>query len=81
MHLIMSHVLTREFPELAPRINELKSNNPHFASLLDKHDGLDKEITAAEEQGADLSDQALEGLKKNRLHLKDELYRLATQGA
>jgi uncharacterized protein YdcH (DUF465 family) len=81
MHLILSHVLTKEFPELAQRITDLKTHSPHFASLLDKHDDLDKQITVAEEHGTAISDLALETLKKSRLHLKDELYKLATQGA
>lgn len=78
MHLIMTHVLAREFPELAPRIADLKRNDPRFASLLDRHDELDREITQAEQNGSSLSDEAIESLKKNRLYLKDELYKLAT---
>jgi uncharacterized protein YdcH (DUF465 family) len=81
MHLILSHVLIKEFPELASRIEDLKRSNPHFTGLLEKHDALDREITVAEENGSSLTDLALESLKKSRLHLKDELYRLATQSA
>ena len=45
-----------------------------------RHDDLDKQITAAEKGGATVDDLALEKLKKERLHLKDTLYRMVNQG-
>lgn len=76
-HKLLSHVLAVEFPELATRISELKANDPHFAHMLDNHDSLDRDIAAAEKGTTTLDDLALERLKKERLHLKDTLYRLA----
>jgi len=76
---LLSHVLAVEFPELAPRIHELKASNHHFAHLLANHDDLDKRITQAEKGDVNIDELALEKLKKERLHLKDELFRLASQ--
>jgi uncharacterized protein YdcH (DUF465 family) len=39
--------------------------------------GIDAQITKDETGAAPMADLALGGLKKKRLHLKDELYRLA----
>ena len=75
---LLSHVLAVEFPELAPRIHDLKSSDHHFAHLLTTHDDIDKQISLAEKGAANLDDIALEKLKKERLHLKDELFRMAS---
>ena len=75
---LLSHALNREFPELAAAVAELKDSDPHFAHLLKKHDAVDKQITADETGIAPMGDVGLEDLKKERLHLKDALYRLAS---
>ena len=75
---LLPHALSIEFPELAAVVIDLKVNDPHFAHLLKKHDAIDAQITADEMGVAPMGDVELEGLKKQRLHLKDELYRMAT---
>lgn len=75
---LLPHALSIEFPELAAVVISLKVNDPHFAHLLKKHDAIDEQITADETGVAPMGDVELEGLKKQRLHLKDELYRMAT---
>ena len=75
---LLPHALSIEFPELAAVVIGLKVNDPHFAHLLKKHDAIDEQITADETGVAPMGDVELEGLKKQRLHLKDELYRMAT---
>jgi uncharacterized protein len=75
---LLPHALNREFPELNETIGKLKLNNAHFAHLLSQHDALDTDITKSETGVAPMSDAAVETLKKQRLHLKDELYRIAT---
>ncbi|MBA3995975.1 MAG: GTP-binding protein [Candidatus Accumulibacter sp.] len=75
---MLSHDLHAEFPELADKIHALKTGNQHFARLFEQYGALDKDIVKSEEGLAPMDDLALENLKKNRLKLKDELYRMLT---
>ena len=75
---LLPHALNREFPELATAVAHLKESDPHFAHLLKKHDAIDEQVIADEMGVAPMGDVELEGLKKQRLHLKDELYRMAS---
>ena len=75
---LLPHALSREFPELANAVAHLKESDAHFAHLLKKHDAIDEQVTADETGVAPMGDVELEGLKKQRLHLKDELYRMAS---
>ncbi|MFK7966085.1 MAG: YdcH family protein [Burkholderiaceae bacterium] len=69
-----NHPLGRDFPELKNRIHELKVENAHFRTLMERYESTDRDVVRAE-QGLDhLSDQALEALKFERVKLKDELY-------
>ena len=75
---LLPHALNREFPELAAAVAQLTDNDPHFAHLLKKHDAIDAQVTDDETGVAPMGDVELEGLKKQRLQLKDELYRMAS---
>ncbi len=75
---LLPHALNREFPELAAAVTHLKESDAHFAHLLKQHDAVDDQITADETGVAPMGDVGLEDLKKQRLHLKDELYRMAS---
>lgn len=64
------------FPEYRELITELKSANPRFLSLYDKHNQLDHEILRREgPQGNGYNDEVVQ-LKKEKLRLKDELYQM-----
>ena len=53
-------------------ISKLRVENSRFASLFTKHSALDQKISKA---GKDRMDYvALDSLKKEKLHLKDEIY-------
>ena len=78
---LLPHALDREFPELASVVARLKENDSHFAHLLQQHDALDEQITKDETGVAPMGDVALEALKKQRLHLKDQLYAMAVRVA
>lgn len=72
----MSHVpheLHEEFPQDVKRLHELKTSNAHFVRLADKYHDINRAIHRAEAQVEPTSDETLEGLKKQRLHLKDEI--------
>ncbi len=57
-------------------ISKLKTQNAHFARIFEKHNELDDKITEAEAGREHLSDFELETLKKEKLKLKDEAYRM-----
>ncbi|MFM2399484.1 MAG: hypothetical protein RL341_1641 [Pseudomonadota bacterium] len=75
---ILSHALDKEFPQLADKTRALKGSDTHFAHMLTQHDQLDARITESEAGRSSVDDFALEDLKKQRLHLKDKLYRMLT---
>jgi uncharacterized protein len=66
------------FPEFESLAEELKANNPHFLSILNKHRDLDQKIVKMEfrELPAASEQMEVEALKKKRLALKDELYQI-----
>lgn len=68
------HDLIHELPEHKERIHELKTSNSHFARLFDKYHDIDHQVRRIEEGIETPSDEFTEELKKERLHLKDELF-------
>lgn len=70
------HDLIHELPEHKERIHELKTSNPHFARLFDKYHDIDHQVRRIEEGIETPSDEFTEELKKERLHLKDELFNM-----
>ena len=68
------HDLIHELPEHKDRIHELKMNDRHFAKLFEKYHDIDHEVRRIEEGVETTSDEYIEGLKKERLQLKDELF-------
>ncbi|MGL4673417.1 MAG: YdcH family protein [Wohlfahrtiimonas sp.] len=57
-------------------ISKLRVENSRFASLFAKHNALDQQISKA---GKDRMDYvALDSLKKEKLHLKDEIYAMCS---
>lgn len=73
------HDLVHEFPELRDRIHTLKTSNAHFAKLFDEYHSVNREVLRVEAEGIPITDEAFEDLKKQRLHLKDALYKMLTQ--
>ena len=75
----MSHVpheLTAEFPEFADRIRQLKQDNAHFARLLEEYGEVNNKVHNAETNVAPMEELAEMELRKRRMALKDELYRI-----
>lgn len=62
------------FPEFRDVITSLKASDPHFTRLFHRHNELDQEIRNMETGVAPASDVAIEQLKKEKLHLKDQIY-------
>lgn len=72
----MSHVpheLHEEFPQDGQRIHALKTSNAHFARLADQYHDVNRAIHRAEAEVEPTSDDLLEEMKKQRLHLKDQI--------
>jgi len=61
-------------PELIPIMEELAKNNPHIDKLIQKHQELNKIIDEVEAGREHIDDLELEKLKKEKLHIKDEVY-------
>lgn len=62
--------------EYKDEIHELKLSNAHFAKVFEKHNALDQKVEDAEADRVILTDVELETLKKEKLLLKDEAYKM-----
>ncbi len=74
------HDLVHELPEYKDRIHELKTSDRHFARLFDEYHEVDHEIHRIEEGVETPDDTYLEGRKKLRLYLKDQLLAMLRDG-
>lgn len=66
------------FPEHRELISKLKTSDKHFEKLFDKHNELDAQIINLEKDpiAAASRDDEIEALKKQKLQLKDEIYKI-----
>ena len=71
----VAHELHEEFPEKSEAIKELKGGNAHFARIADQYHELNRAIHRMETDIEPVADETLEGLKRQRLTLKDEIAR------
>ena len=62
--------------EYRDEIHDLKQENAHFAKIFEKHNELDQKIEHAEMGDTPMTDMELETLKKEKLLLKDEAYKM-----
>ncbi len=67
------HELHEEFPEAVDKLHALKLSDHHFARLSERYHEINREIHRIETNVEPASDETLEDLKKQRLHLKDEI--------
>lgn len=75
------HQLAADFPEFADTIATLKTSDAHFAKLLADYNALNDEVHLVETDVHPMDDLAQAELRKKRMVLKDELYRLLTTAA
>jgi uncharacterized protein len=73
---LLNHDLAHEFPEHLEKISELKASNGHFAKLFVQYDEDNHAVKKYELGAAAISAEGLEELKKTRLKVKDEIYRM-----
>ena len=57
-------------------IHELKQKDAHFTRIFEKHNDLDQKVEDAEAGRTILTDVELEILKKEKLLLKDQAYKM-----
>ncbi|HMO06090.1 MAG TPA: YdcH family protein [Paracoccaceae bacterium] len=69
------------FPEYRDLITRLKGHDHHFTRLFDKHNELDQTIKNMEAHIQPGSQVEIENLKKEKLHLKDQLYVILRKAA
>lgn len=62
------------FPEYRDLITQLKTADQHFLHLFDRHNELDQQIKNMETHVVHATHEEIETLKKEKLHLKDQLY-------
>lgn len=75
------HDFVSEFPQHKQAIHDLKTSNAHFAKLFEEYNKINREILRIETGVENTSDEYVEGLKKQRLKLKDELYQFIQKAA
>ena len=69
----LGHDLQAQFPADKAVLHDLKLENGHFRGLADQYHGLIQEIYRIEGGLDAASDDRLETLKKQRLHLLDDI--------
>jgi uncharacterized protein YdcH (DUF465 family) len=62
------------FPEYRDLITQLKRTDSHFTHLFDRHNAIDQKIKNIEAHIEPGTHDEIETLKKEKLHLKDEIY-------
>lgn len=72
-----NHYLKFEFPKYAEKINFLREKSGHFKHLSDEYEDVNDKIHHYESgEQSHTTDKHLTELRKQRLHLKDELYNM-----
>lgn len=67
------HELADAFPEDTAALHRLKQEDAHFVRLARRHHEVNRTIHRIECEAEVASDERLEALKKERLHLLDEI--------
>lgn len=70
------HELHEEFPAEAAKITALKSENPHFARLVDEYHAANRAVHGAETHTRPTDDAHEAQIRRKRLALKDEIWKM-----
>lgn len=76
--MIRNHDIHHEFPNKEELIHKLKTENNHFKKLFDEYHDVNDEVHRIESGAETTVDDVLTDLRKRRLHLKDEIYKMLT---
>jgi len=70
------HELHEEFPDHVERMQELKTADAHFARLFDEYHDLNRAVHRAETNIEPVEELAEVAMRKQRVALKDEIWRM-----
>ena len=70
------HELHREFPEFLDVIQTLRSADNSFSRMFDQYHNLTSEVERLEEEDIPVDDFTIEEMKKVRVKLKDDMYKM-----
>lgn len=73
------HELADTFPADAAMLRRLKQEDAHFARLAERHHMVNRAIHRIECEAEAAGEERLEALKKERLHLLDEIAAMLEQ--
>ncbi len=73
------HPLSREFPQQHDALRTLMHSDPHFPRLAADYEALDTRIYEIEDGRESADDLTLQGLKLQRVGLKDEIAELLSK--
>ncbi len=74
------HELHGSFPQYAGKMDELRQSDPDFARLFEEYDEVNGKIHLAETFEKPTSPLREDELKKRRVVLRDEIYRILSNG-
>ncbi|WP_353739404.1 YdcH family protein [Accumulibacter sp.] len=74
--LVEHHDLHHDFPEYLDHIYALKTSSEQFGHLYDEYHQLTREVERLEEEDLPVDDFTIENMKKQRVWLKDQMYRM-----
>lgn len=70
------HELAEEFPDHIETMHKLKASDAHFARLADEYHEINRTLHRAETNVEPMDDFHMVELRKQRMALKDEIYRM-----
>mgnify|MGYP003405335237 FL=1 len=73
--------IKRMFPEHQDLIHKLRHDDTNFAKIFESHQELDKEIIQLELNPVNLINDDIESMKRKKLKMKDEIYKILTKNA
>ncbi len=72
---ILPHDLDHEFPEFSGLMHDLRAHDPKLGNLFEQYDRVNSAIVDIEENDKPYQDIEIEQMKKQRLRIKDDIYR------
>ena len=67
------HELIEEFPDQLEKMRALKESDAHFAKLYDEYHTINRAIHRAETDVEPTDDLHMNDMRKQRMHLKDQV--------